>query len=126
MTRRKLVTVRISTVARSALNEVSARTIRPYSWLIQEAVADLARAHVVDGNLLSIYTVRPERGDAQPVSIDPSEACRSVLDALSNETRHSPAAIGRAAWMWWLDTRGVEAIVDTYGEVRPRTGGTAS
>lgn len=118
--------VRIPSYARTALDDVVQRTQRPISLLIQDSIADLSRAYLNDPCVIARYVTPAAQHDSGPmfrVSIVYTAASEQILHALSQDSGIAVGAVSRAAWLRWLEVRGVEALIRTYGAVRPPLAG---
>lgn len=112
--------VLISSCARIALDDVINRTHRPITLLVQHAIADLACAYASDPTVIDAYSAGPgRREDGRRISFHPSPGTADMLTAMHEHSGVRTAGIVRAAWMRWLDVRGVDAIAAEYGIVHP-------
>lgn len=111
------MTVRLPLAARLALVEVSSRTCRSQSMLLNESIADLAHAYVLDEHVLDRYI---SVGDCTSrVSLIASAASATTMRHLSTVAKRRPGVIARVGWLRWLDLYGVDEIARWYGTVRP-------
>ncbi|WP_039994474.1 hypothetical protein [Gordonia otitidis] len=111
------MTVRLPLTSRNALVEVSSRTCRSQSMLLNECIADLAHAFILDEHVFDPYM--HTRDCTSRVSLITSAASATTLQHLSQLSARKPGVIARVGWLRWLNLHGVDEIARWYGAVRP-------
>ncbi|MDN5758407.1 MAG: hypothetical protein L0H59_07720 [Tomitella sp.] len=123
-----MLTIRFGHAQRHALDVVSARTDRPYSWILSKAVVHAATtAASVDRtsaiNLFSEHTLAPPASGQTRLTVSLRQDVLPIAELLvyylnAGGAPMSSGVLVRAAWNHWC-TDGADAIAEQLGVIHP-------
>lgn len=123
-----MLTIRFGHAQRHALDVVSARTDRPYGWILSRAVVHAATTAASVGrgaaiNLFSPHAPAPPAGEQTRLTVSLSKDVLPVADLLvyyldAGAAPMSTGVLVRSAWGYWC-SRGADAIADQLGVIHP-------